>query len=95
MQGGRVTMSELARAMSMVLERPVIDRTGQTGQFDIQMDFLADETTPALPPPPPGSGMEGPSFVSALQQQLGLRLESSTGPVGVIVIDHVERPTAN
>ena len=96
-QGGKVGTAELARILSMALGRPVIDTTGFTGLFDAQLDFTADETTAALPPPPPGTQHEftNPSILVALQEQLGLRLESTKGPVDVIVVDQVERPSAN
>ena len=100
MRGGKIAMPELVRSLAMAMGRPVIDRTGHTGLFDVQLDFTPDESTPLMPPPPPdGSGgsadSRGPSIMSALEEQLGLRLESSKGPVEVIVIDHVERPSAN
>lgn len=87
-------MSELARMLSMLLGRTVLDQTGFTPFFDLQLDFVPDETTPAVPPPPPGSGISGISIAQALDQ-LGLRLESTRGPVEVIVVDHSERPSAN
>jgi uncharacterized protein (TIGR03435 family) len=100
MQGGKVLMPEFVRMLSMVLGRPVIDKTGFSGLFDVRLDFLPDEVTPALPPPPPDAAgaspdSNTPSIVSALPDQLGLRLESTKGPVEVIVIDRVERPSAN
>ncbi len=97
MQGGKIAMPELIRSLSMVLDRTVVDKTGFTGLFDLRLDFQPDETTAALPPPPPGSAVDSrfPSILTALQEQLGLRLESTKGPVEVIVIDHVERPSAN
>jgi len=96
MQGGRVLMPEFVRMLSLIMGRTVIDRTGFTARFDFQMDFQADETTPALPPPPPGAlESRNPSIQTALQEQLGLRLESTKGPVDVVVIDRVERPAAN
>lgn len=100
MQGGKVPMPELVRMLSMVLGRAVIDRTGFTELFDVQLDFVPDETTAALPPPPPDSAAASPEFnnrsiLVAMQEQLGLRMESTKGPVDVIVIDHVERPGAN
>jgi uncharacterized protein (TIGR03435 family) len=94
-QGGKVAMPELVRMLSRALGRSVIDRTGFMGLFDLQLDFVADETTPAMPPPPPDSGMSGPSLPQALREQLGLQLESTKGPVEVIVVDHAERPSAN
>ena len=97
MEGGKVPMSEFTRTLSLVLGRTVIDQTGFTGLFDVTLDFLPDEITEALPPPPPGAPAESanPSILVALQEQLGLRLESAKGPVEVLVIDHIERPSAN
>jgi uncharacterized protein (TIGR03435 family) len=98
MQGGKILMAELVRELSLVLGRTVIDKTGFTRLFDIGLDFQPDETTPAMPPPPPGAGASpdagSPSLVDAIQR-FGLRLESTRGPVEVIVVDRVERPSAN
>jgi uncharacterized protein (TIGR03435 family) len=95
--GGKVGMPELTRTLSLAMGRAVIDRTGFTGLFDVKLDFTADETTAALPPPPPGTEHEftNPSILVALQEQMGLRLEATKGPVDVIVVDQVERPSAN
>jgi uncharacterized protein (TIGR03435 family) len=98
MQGGKIGMPDLVRQLSMVLGRTVVDRTGFTGMFDLQLDFLPDEVTEALPPPPPDAGAAaraGSSILTAVQEQLGLRLESAKGPVEVLVIDDVEKPAAN
>ena len=100
MRGGKIPMAELIRALSMVLGRTVVDKTGFSGLFDLQLGFLPDETTAGLPAPPPdaaGASLDSrhPSILTALQEQLGLRLESTKGPVEVIVVDHVERPSAN
>jgi uncharacterized protein (TIGR03435 family) len=95
-QGGKVPMAELVRVLSGVLGRVVTDRTGFSGLFDVKLDFLPDDTTAGLPPPPPGAIPEGATLsIFSAVQQLGLRLESTKGPVEVLVIDHVERPTAN
>ena len=97
--GGKVLMAEFIRMLSMVLGRPVMDRTGFTELFDARLEFQPDEVTEGLPAPPPGAAAASdsnyPSILSALQEQLGLRLETTKGPVEAIVIDHVERPTAN
>jgi len=95
LRGGKVAMPELVRALSMMLGRRVLDKTGVTASFDVLLNFVPDETTPALPPPPPGSGIAGVSLAQALQQQLGLRLDAAKGPVDVIVIDRAERPSVN
>jgi bla regulator protein BlaR1 len=93
--GGKIAMPELVRMLSMLLGRSVLDKTGVTALFDVQMDFVPDDTTPGMPPPPPGSGISGVSIAQALQQQLGLRLEPTKGPVEIIVVDQAERPSAN
>ncbi|HJT86646.1 MAG TPA: M56 family metallopeptidase [Bryobacteraceae bacterium] len=97
LSGGKVSMAEFVRGLSQVLGRTVNDRTGFSGLFDVTLQFLPDDTTPGLPPPPPGAipdAIASPSIFSAVQQ-MGLRLESTKGPVEVLVIDHVERPSAN
>jgi len=95
MQGGRIPMPEFIRILSMALGSPVIDKTGFTQLFDVRLDFLPDETTAALPAPPSPPDDANPSILFAIQQQLGLKLESTKGPVEVLVIDRVERPTEN
>jgi bla regulator protein blaR1 len=79
------------------LDRPVIDKTGLTGKFTFRLEFAPDEATPQFPSPSgvPASEPAGPSIFTALQQQLGLKLERATGPVEFLVIDHVERPSEN
>jgi uncharacterized protein (TIGR03435 family) len=97
--GGKIAMPEFARTLSLTLGRPVTDKTGLTGLYDVKLDFLPDEVTAALPPPPPDAAAtldsKNPSILTALQEQLGLRLESAKGAVEVIVVDHVERPATN
>jgi uncharacterized protein (TIGR03435 family) len=100
MEGYKVLMPELARVLSMALGRPVSDRTGYTGGFDLHLEFAADPALAGLPrraasgdAPPADSA--GPTIFSALQEQLGLRLESVKSPVEVLVIDGAARPTAN
>jgi uncharacterized protein (TIGR03435 family) len=95
-RGGKIAMPELVRMLSLVLGRIVRDQTGFATLFDVQLEFGADEmTSAAIPPPPPGREIAGVSIAQALQDQLGLRLQPATGPVEVIVIDRVERPTDN
>lgn len=95
MQGGKVPMPEFIRTLSLALGSAVIDKTGFTELFDVRLDFLPDETTAALPAPPGPPSDLGPSILAALQEQLGLKLESTKGPVEVLIIDRVERPTEN
>lgn len=79
---------------SAVVQRVVVDRTGLDGRFDISLEWTPDRTPLPLngdTPAPPAS--DKPSIFAALQEQLGLKLEAERGPVDVVVIDHVERPT--
>ena len=95
---GGVTLAQITPMLSQFTQRIVIDRTGLEGTFDIDLTFTLDGV-PNAPPPPPGgpppppADPNGPSLFTALQEQLGLKLESERAPVEVLVIDHVERPT--
>jgi uncharacterized protein (TIGR03435 family) len=89
MEGSRAPVSELVRGLAVALDRPVLDRTNMLGVFDIRLQFI-DE-----PPGVPPSDSPGPSVFTALEEQLGLRLESAKGPVEFLVVDRVERPSAN
>jgi uncharacterized protein (TIGR03435 family) len=81
----KVTMGLLAAQLAgRALGRAVLDRTGIAGEFDVNLEWTPDES------PDPG-----PSIFAALQEQLGLKLESQKGVVDVVVVDHVERPSAN
>jgi uncharacterized protein (TIGR03435 family) len=90
------TMALLARSITSPasgIDRPVFDRTGLSGTFDFSLEW-----SPAPnPAQPPGFTPDetGPGFTTALQEQLGLKLESTTGPVDAVVIDHIEEPTPN
>jgi uncharacterized protein (TIGR03435 family) len=94
-----VPIVNLVPMLQMVLGRTVVDRTGLTGNFDVSMEWAPDETQAMQWPPdvprPPQSNAAGPSLFAAIQEQLGLKLESAKGPVEVIVIDRAERPSDN
>lgn len=96
-EGYGTTLAEFTgRVFRDTLDRPVIDKTGLTGRFDIHLEF-AREIAPfaAHDGPAPATQDAGPSLFTALQEQLGLRLSPGRGPVEVLVIDHVERPSGN
>ena len=77
-----------ARQLRNILGRPVTDATGLTGTYDFTLTFSSDSAAPDPEAPP--------DLFAALEQQLGLRLESSKAPINVIVVDHVEKnPTGN
>jgi len=88
------TMNNLVGALARLvpgIDRVVVDRTGLTGTYDVDMAWRYEPTpeqAPLLPSPNPNA----PSLFTALQEQLGLKLESRKEPVDVLVIDHVERP---
>jgi uncharacterized protein (TIGR03435 family) len=97
MTGIGVPMAELCWSLSQVVERPVVDETGLKGRYDFKLEYVMPPhgipvLTDSGEPPPT---VEGPTIFSALPEQLGLRLRSQTGPVEVLVIDHIERPSAN
>ncbi len=82
-----------------VLDKPVVDQTGLKGKFDFQLKWTPDPTQfPGfgMKIPPPSTAPDAPpDLFAAVQQQLGLRLEATKAPVNVLVIDHVEQPSAN
>jgi len=75
------------------LDKPVIDETGLTGNFDFLIEFTPD--LPAGMTPPPNFDTTGPGFLQALSEQDGLKLISQKGPVDVMIVDHVEHPSEN
>src|SRR5262245_47509646 len=97
--GGTMPLLVLTQMLSRIVDRPVIDKTGLSGNFDFTLVFAADQpsSTPSPPgvPPPPAAIADAPSLPTALQEQLGLRLESERGSIEYLVIDRVERPTEN
>jgi uncharacterized protein (TIGR03435 family) len=84
------TFPGLTFYFASLLERSVIDKTGLAGRFDIHLEY-----TPASAEVPSSADPGPPSLFVAVQEQLGLKLESGRGPVELLVIDHVEKPSAN
>jgi uncharacterized protein (TIGR03435 family) len=96
--GTGVTMAMFSAVLSMNVGRPVVDRTALTGSFDIELTFdpaSAAQAAPGAPPGPVPTDETKPSIFTALQEQLGLKLESTRGPIDVLVVDQAERPTPN
>jgi uncharacterized protein (TIGR03435 family) len=95
LKGERSSLASIAQSLSEATGRPAHDETGLPGYYDFKMEW-----TPDAAPAPPGSELKppenaGPTLFTALQEQLGLKLEAKKGPVEVLVIDHVERPSDN
>jgi uncharacterized protein (TIGR03435 family) len=103
LKAGSVTMATLVTVLTPLLDRPVLDRTGLAGMFDFDLRFDGAVTMPlpgrgrgtAVSPDSPSDPAKGPSIFTALQEQLGLRLESQRAGVPVLAVIAAELPTAN
>jgi bla regulator protein blaR1 len=96
--GQMVTMAEFVEVLSGVLGRPVLDDTAIKGRFDLKLEWTPEGFVPRERPAgnnEPQIDPNGPSIFTAIQEQLGLRLESRKGPVEILVIDHAEKPSEN
>jgi uncharacterized protein (TIGR03435 family) len=95
--GGGVTLAMLANLLEGPAQRLVIDRTGLTGNWDLEVNYTPDRSQ--LPPGvaawPSSIDWNGPSLFTAIEEQLGLKLRPARGPVEVLVIDSVQQPTPN
>jgi uncharacterized protein (TIGR03435 family) len=89
-QGSDHTLHLLAEQLGRQLSRVVVDKTGLDGRFDLTLKYVSDDLRNTGPDAP-----SGPSLFTAIQEQLGLKLESEKGPVTILVIDHVEPPSEN
>ena len=74
-------MQQLAELLTNAAGRPIVDKTGLAGYYAFTLEYVL--------------GNEGVSVFTALQEQLGLKLEPARGPLDVVVIDRIERPTEN
>ncbi len=103
--GQGLPIESLVRLLSGQLHRTVLDKTGMKGIYDIMLQWTPDESHGAMfkgaeggqlgTDSAPSPESSGPSIFTAIQEQLGLKLESQKGPVEILVIDHVERPSEN
>jgi uncharacterized protein (TIGR03435 family) len=102
LEGSRMAMAMLANQIATQVGRPVIDKTGLTGQYDVKLEWTPEPGHGGGPfggPPPPDAlppaDSNGPTIFTAVQEQLGLRLEPAKGPVETLVIESISRPTEN
>ena len=96
LSAGAMTLTQFGNGIAQMVGRVVQDRTGLTGNFDIDLEWTPDRMPQGTPPPGvelPPVDPNGPSIFTAIQEQLGLKLESTRGPVDVLVVDSVEQPT--
>jgi uncharacterized protein (TIGR03435 family) len=94
MQGEAASMQDLASKLSRLLGRPVVNNTNVKGNYDFKLEWTPD-SGPAAPGGPPAETTPGPSLFSAIQEQLGLRLEAAKGPVEMLVIRDAKKPSQN
>ena len=85
MEATKSSMARLCNILGRQLDRTVIDKTGLKGEFDFSLEWAPDQAVDS----------SGPFIFAALQEQLGLKLLARKGPVEIIVIDRIDRPTAN
>ena len=93
--GRRVTVERIAGFLKNPftgVDRQVLDRTGLTGTFDFSLEWSPESD---ITGPPDQAAASGPSFLEALQKQLGFKLVATTAPADVLVIDHIEHPDEN
>jgi uncharacterized protein (TIGR03435 family) len=101
-KGGKIAMTEFTDGLSNILGRPVVDKTGYTGKFDVALEFSQEgidaegmfRGAPFIVGKPPDDDSR-PSLFTVLQDQLGLKLESQKGPAELLIIDHAEKASEN
>ncbi len=102
LEGGKIGMEQFVGVLANLLGRPVIDKTGFKGTFDVKLDFSPEGTRMGgrggFGPPPgttPDADNAQPSIFTAIQDQFGLKLESQKGPGEILVIDNAEKASEN
>ena len=108
LSGSQTELAFLIQSLSQIMGRNILNQTGLTGKYDFELKWTPDQSTANGPlgggipgPPPPGVSEgpapdpDGPTIFTALQEQLGLKLDSGKGPVEIIVIDHAAKPKEN
>jgi uncharacterized protein (TIGR03435 family) len=94
--GRNAPLSALCSPLSLILDRPVLDKTGMSNAFDLTLEWTPDSIgESARADVQPGAKSDLPSLFTALEEQLGLKLEGAKAPTEVLVVDHVETPSGN
>jgi uncharacterized protein (TIGR03435 family) len=95
LHGKGISMAELIRMLTSILGRTVIDKSGFTSSFDLNMEFAIDDVLTGFPVPAATTAASAPTILTAIQEQAGLKLVPAKGPVAVLIIDSVSKPTPN
>lgn len=98
--GQQMSMTMFATQLAQQLGRSVTDKTGLSGSYDLKLEWTPDESQSPFPRDPAAEAAHpidtnGPTIFTALQEQLGLKLESQKGPVEILIIDRIEKATEN
>jgi len=98
--GNQIGVPFLSQTLSQIVGRPILDRTGLNGKYDFELKWTPDQSSANGPlggsaPPLTAADPDRPNIFTALQEQLGLKLDSGKGPVEVIVLDDIGKPSAN
>jgi uncharacterized protein (TIGR03435 family) len=83
------SVQELVNTLSNLTDRPLLNRTGLTGEFDFTIEYERDPDLPGL------SGSVSPAMFRAFEEELGLKVEATRASMDVLVIDHAEKPSEN
>jgi uncharacterized protein (TIGR03435 family) len=97
LSGRRLTMAHLVAPLTQLTRRPVVDETGLAGEFDLDVTFMPDQpvTLNGGAAPPSLAPSDRPSLMTAIQEDLGLKLDARRRDAEVLVIDRIERPSEN
>jgi uncharacterized protein (TIGR03435 family) len=95
LEGEAVTMASFVQFLGGSLGESVVDKTGIEGKYSIRLKWAPTESEPGYTPNAHDNDPDGASIFTAIQEQLGLKLEATKGSVDALIIDHVDRPSAN
>ena len=100
MNASGMTMTQLVEMLANQVDRPIVDGTGLTGKYDFTLEFAPEmRNMPSMPMMAGGGpvteGESAPSLFTAVQEQLGLKMQDAKDPVEMLIIDHMEKPDAN
>ena len=90
------SVEDFAKVLDDMMDHPVLDRTGLKGTFDFTVQYESEPDAPSNGAGPMGAGtLPGPAMFKAMEEQLGLTMKATKGPIEVLVIDHLERLSGN